>query len=380
MHVKTKVATNGVANILALFSLSKSKPSLAKRKTIQLCLVAIAFIAISTLLNHRFYYIADPLVYTNDALDSDQSVKESPWNNLGLSNPAVPEGRAKSNADSSDSASQVHEQKVPASPIPKPSSLRTSQSAESDNPACARFFSRMTAPGTHFLNSSGTCESAGAQTVPQRIFFVHYNKQLENPRYLCAAESAARQNPAHSVTIYVKHRDQFEASVATWRRALGPDISGRVATEELDYADAFSETPLQTWWANRTYEKSSWVEQNLGNAFRLSKMWKDGGVYLDMDIISLNPVGAMGRSIAMQDSKRMNNAYFSLQRHDPFMMTLMTEFTSTFNGFAWFVVVRMLSSFLTNISGGTTGHKWLRGRMIRLAITWTNKIILDAMN
>ncbi|KAJ3356632.1 hypothetical protein HDU83_000494 [Entophlyctis luteolus] len=329
-----KYATLFVLNILGFFSLSKFKPSLAKRKTIQLCFLAIALIGISALLNHRFYYFSDAYIFADDAMGGDQRVKATSSNQIESANPSIPRGEK---SDNLKSVSDTDQQQIPRNRTTTIGHVSLPFLAlKPKSPACAHFFSRMAAPGTHFLNSSGVSESGQTVNIPQRIFFVHYNKRLENPRYLCAAESAARQNPMHIVTLYVKNRMQFEASIARWRRVLGTQMSDRVVTRELDYADAFSETPLQGWWANRTYERSAWVDQNLGNAFRLSRLWKDGGVYLDMDIISLNPVGAMGRSIAMQDSKRMNNAYFSMRRYDPFMKTLMTEFTTTFDGYSWF--------------------------------------------
>ncbi|KAI9337378.1 alpha 1,4-glycosyltransferase conserved region-domain-containing protein [Zopfochytrium polystomum] len=102
-------------------------------------------------------------------------------------------------------------------------------------------------------------------------------------------------------------------------------------------------TPLEPWFANKTYEQSSWVMQNLGNAFRMGLLSKVGGVYLDMDIISVNPMAmlsggkgdGMARALTKQDAEWFNNAFLAFPRGDAFLEELMKEFVSGFRGFIW---------------------------------------------
>ncbi|KAI9344019.1 nucleotide-diphospho-sugar transferase [Obelidium mucronatum] len=95
------------------------------------------------------------------------------------------------------------------------------------------------------------------------------------------------------------------------------------------------ETPLFEWYKNRKWATSKWPEQNLGNAFRLGLLWKYGGVYMDLDIISVNPLAGLGRTVARQDKKNTNNAFFSVEAGDLFIWEVMKEFVRGFRGDKW---------------------------------------------
>ncbi|KAJ3069642.1 Lactosylceramide 4-alpha-galactosyltransferase [Podochytrium sp. JEL0797] len=210
---------------------------------------------------------------------------------------------------------------------------------------CAHFLHRMATPGSHFLTPQGPIftpeltptrsSSASNPAIPQHIYFLHYNTNLTNPKYLCSLESAARQNPLYRISVHVRNRDAFESRIQAWRSRMGDDMSSRILTQELDWKSVMMDTPLEPWYLEKVYEKSAWVDQNLGNAFRLANLYKNGGVYLDMDIVSLNPIREMGRGIAMQDSRRMNNAYLAFPKGDEFLRVLMERFVKDFKGYMW---------------------------------------------
>ena len=76
-----------------------------------------------------------------------------------------------------------------------------------------------------------------------------------------------------------------------------------------------------------------------GNAFRLAVLWKIGGIYLDMDIISLNSMEGrvVGRTAAREDATRINNALLSFPEKDPFIWRVMQVFRDNFQGYKWWV-------------------------------------------
>ncbi|KAJ1554652.1 Lactosylceramide 4-alpha-galactosyltransferase [Cladochytrium tenue] len=220
--------------------------------------------------------------------------------------------------------------------------------------------------------ATGTATTASA-TVPPRILFLHYNEQLESPRYLCAVESAARWNPGHDVVIFAKNAAAFLATAKPMLRAAALDamlvgdgmlglarlfdvtdaaaaaagaadrveeepLPGRVLVTELRWADAMAGTPLQAWHAAGKQKQTKWEQQNLGNAFRLGAVHTLGGVYMDLDIVSLNPLRAadrLGRAVALQDQWTYNNDMLSFPRGDPMLWRLMEEFVEGFNGYVW---------------------------------------------
>ncbi|KAJ3216988.1 hypothetical protein HDU81_001003 [Chytriomyces hyalinus] len=163
--------------------------------------------------------------------------------------------------------------------------------------------------------------------------FLLYNEKIESPKMLCSVESAIRQNPNHTVTVYVQDPTSFNASGAKgWIEAL---TSNQLRIQSLDWFSGIAGTPLEPWYLNETYKQSTWVNQNLGNAFRLGMLWKTGGVYMDMDIVSVNPVGSMGRAIGWQNTKLFNNAFLSMEKKDAVLWEVMAEFVRGFRGYKW---------------------------------------------
>ncbi|KAJ3068021.1 hypothetical protein HDU99_003315, partial [Rhizoclosmatium hyalinum] len=137
------------------------------------------------------------------------------------------------------------------------------------------------------------------------------------------------------ITIHAANHWTFVKVIEKWKAALPTHMQNRIRVVSLNWEQAMTNTPLEPWFKEERYKESKWIEQNLGNAYRLAVLYKSGGVYFDLDILSVNPVGGMGRSIVMQDSTRMNNAFFSMQKRDPFVWKLMEEFVGTFQGYTW---------------------------------------------
>ncbi|KAJ3175231.1 hypothetical protein HDU87_006313 [Geranomyces variabilis] len=171
--------------------------------------------------------------------------------------------------------------------------------------------------------------------IPKSIYFIHFNPNFTSYRYLCSIESAARMNPQHTITVLAKNVSDFERNLEPWRQAVGSTISNRVRIRRIDYSGYFQGTPLEPWWRDGRWRQSHWVAQNLGNALRLAVIYKEGGVYMDMDIISLNPLPTVTRSIAREEKVRINNAALSFPSLDPLLWALMEEFVIGWDGFAW---------------------------------------------
>ncbi|KAI8832124.1 nucleotide-diphospho-sugar transferase [Chytriomyces cf. hyalinus JEL632] len=209
-------------------------------------------------------------------------------------------------------------------------------SLETLEPGCRYFLNQSRKPGTLFIPPTTTAASQTTSSkfsIPQKIMFLHYNENIESPKLLCSVESAIRQNPNHAVTIYVQNPEKFNATGAkAWIEALN---SNQLRIQPLDWFSAMAGTPLEPWFTSETFKKSAWVDQNLGNAFRLGMLWKTGGVYMDMDIVSVNPVGCMGRAVGWQTKKLLNNGFLSMQKRDPVLWRMMNEFVKRFRGYKW---------------------------------------------
>ncbi|KAJ3021376.1 Lactosylceramide 4-alpha-galactosyltransferase [Thoreauomyces humboldtii] len=171
--------------------------------------------------------------------------------------------------------------------------------------------------------------------LSRNIYFLHFNPTFTAYRYLCSIESAARLNPEHIITVFAKNVTDLDRTLDKWRAAVGSQIGSRVLVKPIEYTRYFQDTPLERWWKEGKWRESHWVGQNLGNALRLAIVYKEGGVYMDMDIISLNPLHTLGRSIAREEADRINNAAMSFPQHDSLVWALMEEFVEGWNGWQW---------------------------------------------
>lgn len=166
-----------------------------------------------------------------------------------------------------------------------------------------------------------------------RIFFISFNPTFTDTSYLCAIESAAVTNPTHRVDVYTPNVTDLNNVFQTrWSRT---PLLSRVFALPLSHAEMFEATPFELWHTNGTYNESTWPDQNLGNAFRLAVLWKAGGTYLDMDIVSVNPIPPASRALATQDEILLNNAVLSFPARDPMVWALMEEFVRNYNGRRW---------------------------------------------
>ncbi|KAJ3191913.1 Alpha-1,4-N-acetylglucosaminyltransferase, partial [Entophlyctis luteolus] len=95
------------------------------------------------------------------------------------------------------------------------------------------------------------------------------------------------------------------------------------------------DTPLLNWFQSNVYASGKYPEQELGDAARLALIWHHGGIYADLDIISVSPISRIGRCIAQDDAVMLNNALLSFPQHDPFILLLMHVFVRDFQGHSW---------------------------------------------
>ncbi|KAJ3220537.1 hypothetical protein HK099_004227 [Clydaea vesicula] len=168
--------------------------------------------------------------------------------------------------------------------------------------------------------------------VPKVINFFNYNPTFDT---VAAVESAAMHNKDHYIKIYVRNTDDFNKKAAVWLDRI--KFNYRLRILPLNFAEKFYNTPLQAWYNNKEYLNSDWQFQNLGNAFRLALIWKNGGVYMDMDIISLNSFKDLKhiRLVAREDGTRINNAVLSFPPKDPYIWSAMEIFVNNWNGYNW---------------------------------------------
>jgi hypothetical protein len=122
----------------------------------------------------------------------------------------------------------------------------------------------------------------------QQIFFVHAGNKRLTAISCCAIVSAAKNNPDADVIVHMQNIS------AAW-----PDRSkcfGRlsnVKTMGFSAEQVFAGTKLSGWYqhtmANGNIKAviGGHYTQNVANALRIAFLYKEGGMYLDTDIITL---------------------------------------------------------------------------------------------
>ena len=141
--------------------------------------------------------------------------------------------------------------------------------------------------------------------------------------------------------------DNLEQFATTW-----PDSLPNPA-RVVDVASCLANTPLQHWLESQELASATYRQQNIANALRLAAIYKNGGVYLDLDIIPLRKqIFSADSAISMQctieecgEDFWLNNAYLNFPPKHPFMGQLMNTFALEFNGNLWgFNGPRLVSS------------------------------------
>jgi hypothetical protein len=105
--------------------------------------------------------------------------------------------------------------------------------------------------------------------------------------------------------------------------------------------ELFHNTPLDAWWQSGVVFKSKYLLAHISDAARLALVWKYGGVYSDLDTITLksferlskrNGVGYIFENNA--DSVGNGVLVFEKKQHE-FVREVMDEFVRAYNPYVW---------------------------------------------
>ncbi|DBA66172.1 TPA: Lactosylceramide 4-alpha-galactosyltransferase, variant 2 [Trebouxia sp. C0005] len=178
----------------------------------------------------------------------------------------------------------------------------------------------------HATADSG-CGYSGAKIV----FTSLYGATAKAPWLNCAVESAMLKKGNDGVVVLTDNVEEFTAS---WPNSLpSPAVL-------VDIKSCFANTPLQPWLDSPQLASALFRQQNIADALRLAVIYKNGGTYLDLDIIALQDkafslAGALSAQKACTEGCEegwLNNAYLSFPPQHPFMYQLLIAFVLKFEG------------------------------------------------
>lgn len=119
----------------------------------------------------------------------------------------------------------------------------------------------------------------------ERIYFHETTKRKRlNMRQTCAVESAAKNNPHKPVQLFMLFTDEFDYS-SPWLKVLSKYKNLEIVlVKEEEY---FANTPLEDWFGKGIWRTSPFKVAHLADYMRMLSALKGGGLYLDMDMLTL---------------------------------------------------------------------------------------------
>uniref|UniRef100_L7M001 Putative secreted protein n=1 Tax=Rhipicephalus pulchellus TaxID=72859 RepID=L7M001_RHIPC len=158
-------------------------------------------------------------------------------------------------------------------------------------------------------------------------------------RMACAVESAARLNPDWTVYLLsVAHgeealKDNATSSFSQLLTSIPNVVMGTIKPQEV-----FQGTPLESWYESGILNKSAYPVEHLADALRLAVVYKEGGVYLDIDVIVMRSLDSLPPCVCqapVNGGDMVGNAFFAFHRGDPFLLYLMETARKVYKPREW---------------------------------------------
>ncbi|KAM8953221.1 alpha-1,4-N-acetylglucosaminyltransferase-like [Pelodytes ibericus] len=169
------------------------------------------------------------------------------------------------------------------------------------------------------------------------IFMETGNRTKPPPLVLCAIESAARVYHDRPVVFFMKGLAETDTDDdVTKTRMRFPTLSSfqNVYIFPLNMEEVLKDTPLLSWYQMINLKKEPYWLNNFSNGCRLALIWNHGGVYMDTDVISIQPIPDIN-FVGAQSSQMFNNAVFGLSPHHNFTWNCMANFVKNYKGKVW---------------------------------------------
>ncbi|CRL04650.1 CLUMA_CG017714, isoform A [Clunio marinus] len=167
----------------------------------------------------------------------------------------------------------------------------------------------------------------------------------------CCIESAALMNPDSRIRVIFVSRlklniSEFVKSLLNYEN---------VAFHRINLKDVTKDTIAEEWINSEKIYNTSFIPNNISNFLRLFLLWKYGGTYLDLDVISLSSINTIGEDnfITVEEKSTLNNAiirFDSMSTGHTLAETLLRDFMESYDGRRWGhngpnLVTRVLKTF-----------------------------------
>lgn len=170
-----------------------------------------------------------------------------------------------------------------------------------------------------------------------RIYFHETTRRKHlTERQSCAVESAARNNPDRPVQLFMLHTGGIDYSVP-WLGVLSqyPNVE-IVFIKEEEY---FRGTPLEAWFAQDKWRSSPHKNIHLSDYLRMASAYKGGGLYLDIDVITLKRYDTSELKnffvVEEMSANLLCNSVFHLESDHRFVKEIIDTLATDYKPDAW---------------------------------------------
>lgn len=148
---------------------------------------------------------------------------------------------------------------------------------------------------------------------PKQIFFHEISCKMGlNSREACAIESAARNNPNWNINVFFLGPPSDLFLESTVYKLLKK--KSNIHFYRVDVIDFVKDTPIENLLTSEIIHiNKNWCLESLAGMIRYLALYKYGGMYLDLDVITVKSFDSLPVNwVAKQDSELYGNAAFSL--------------------------------------------------------------------
>ncbi|GAB5371561.1 hypothetical protein AAMO2058_001590600 [Amorphochlora amoebiformis] len=162
-----------------------------------------------------------------------------------------------------------------------------------------------------------------------------------------AIDSICKHHPRANITVYdtTGYNDvSFEPKFQNALRSKGCNVQKK----NIDIREYIAELPIHTW------VQENWADFSSGYGFesdllRLALLYKEGGWYLDTDILLLKPMPKVENAAGFWHKCGVNNAVLHSTKGNSLLLKVMAKIPKFFNKHQW---VSIGPYMLTSVFGG----------------------------
>lgn len=169
------------------------------------------------------------------------------------------------------------------------------------------------------------------------IFFIETSgRSCLTARQACGVESAAMANPHARITLYMEQRPISNVSKRQPDCAVTEFLLRRMQNVRMlrqDLLRHLEGTPLWEFYRSGLFNSSTTPLVHRSDAIRVALLWKNGGIYLDLDCIVMRPLDSLNNTVGtVRDfiPNWIENGVMAFSAGHPFLYFLMKSMILAF--------------------------------------------------